>query len=162
VDIESRIRRRVLALQARADHPLTPEPEAASSRAKAAELIARYGLQAVPLPGVVPTLGATPAPVEFVLVHRMEGFVSRSRGWAACCRCGYTTTPRVRQDRAFAALCYDHQLDVPECVLCGLTLDLSDWQTVRDSFMVFHDDFRRREHVMCRDLNGCLARSKEI
>ena len=144
-----KIQRRVAALLARATHPGTAPPEAAASQAKADALIRKYGSP----PPLAPTL-------EPKRVHLMSGFTpSGASKWRACCWCGFRTTPRATRERALRALGVDHALDVPECVLCGITYPDADWMTVRNRLLVVLDDpYTGGSFASCRDMDACQVR----
>lgn len=138
---DAKITRRVQALIARAQHLSTPPPEAAAARTKADELTIKYNLK-------------TPARSTVDTPQTATG-----ARWRAWCRCGYGTSPRAAEDRALRALIADHHLDTPECVLCGASYGSADWMTIRDRLQVFQDPATGDEFTVCRDLQGCLARS---
>jgi len=151
----AKIARRVQALIARARHLSTPPHEAAAARAKADELTTKYNLRASArsAPETLPT-----ATVPTV-VHRMEGFTPSGARHRAWCRCGYGTSARTSEDRALRALVADHHLDAPECALCGVRYDTANWMAARDRLVVLEDPATGDEFTVCRDLQGCLART---
>lgn len=165
VDHDPKILRRIRASIAQAEHPGTEADLAAASRAMADKLMARYGITAADLApaAVVPSVRRpTSAPVvpEPRVVHLMSGFTSvgaRQRAW---CRCGYQTTPRASRTRALAALVAGHELDVPECVLCGKTYTDVDWVSRSLRLDVLTDPATGDEFMSCYDVLACGERRK--
>lgn len=147
--------RRVRALIARAAAPGAAPREADTARAKADELLLRYGLHE--LDAVEPVWGSPRAPSEPAIVHWMSGFSPSGSKVRATCRCGYETTPRADDDRALRALAADHNLDAAECVLCGVTYEDTNWLDLRQSLQLMKDPIMGDEYPMCLDPAVCMT-----
>ncbi|WP_033247439.1 hypothetical protein [Nocardia carnea] len=77
----------------------------------------------------------TDRPADFTPhVHLPAGYLPAGRKVRAVCSCGQTTTPRVNEDRALAALLAEHGWTPPICALCGTDhqgYPGRDWDSLR-------------------------------
>ncbi len=85
-------------------------------------------------------------------IHLMNGFASSGARVRAVCSCGYATTPRAGDDRAFAAFTAEHELTAPVCALCRHDYTGRSWQQIRDHDLQILTDSLDGEFLACRDM----------
>ncbi|GIF75660.1 hypothetical protein Asi02nite_51780 [Asanoa siamensis] len=88
-----------------------------------------------------------------MVMHLVAGFASSGARWRAVCSCGYTTTPRVDERRALAALHTEHELSAPVCGLCGHDYTGRSWRQLRDvDLRILASAPAGDQFLACRDL----------
>ncbi|MEU7802556.1 hypothetical protein AB0B10_25180 [Micromonospora arborensis] len=91
------------------------------------------------------------------LMHLVDGFLPIGGRVRATCSCGHTTTPRVDETRALAALRADHELSPPICALCGHDYTGRSWYQLRTVDLRILTDSTNGQFLACRDLpTSCL------
>lgn len=96
-------------------------------------------------------------------VHLPAGFKPAGLRVRAVCHCGWTSTPRVDQRRALAALAEDHGWSEPKCARCGRNWTPSGVTTVDAALLGMHRDVQivdagrpGRERLLCAsDVGAC-------
>lgn len=162
ITADSRILRKFRALQALACNPGALPGEAENARARVEQFAVKYGLGTAAAMWQSSVAMPTAPPVAAV-VHLAGGFApSGESKWRAYCRCGYGTTPRVTRERARRALITTHELDAPECVLCGVSYAHPGSAEFWDRFLeVLTDPSTADEFIVCRDILGCRRRDRD-